>query len=187
MKVYIASWFASKTDMKKRAETLRSHNIEVTSRWLEELLPGTTQIHEVSGDYLEVTGIEDLEDVLKAHTLVLNVPSDKDIEEAGIPVSAWARGGRHFEAGFHYATMVLFNSMPSYLFWGPKRELLLVGHRENVFHYIKTLGNKIERHDAPAIKLFNTWEEVTQYLIEKQKNESIPTLYGEQLEFDWVE
>ena len=100
MKVYIASWFASKDDMNIRANQLRTHGIEVTSTWLDELLPGTVQIHEVPDDYLSDTAKIDLRDVLSANVVVLNVPSKEDLETIDIPISSWARGGRHFEAGF---------------------------------------------------------------------------------------
>ena len=112
MKVYLASWFASLPVIKQRAEDLRANGIQVTSRWLEEKVKPTVQIKDVEDDYLRETAMVDIHDILIADTLVLNVPSADDLKTANIPLSSWARGGRHFEAGFHYATMMFLEYLP---------------------------------------------------------------------------
>lgn len=165
MKVYLASWFASKDDMSVRAEQLRASGIEVTSRWLQETVKPTTQIKDVADNYLRETAQIDIEDILAADTVVLNVPSAEDLKREDMPISSWARGGRHFEAGFQYATMYFFHSMPAYVRTLGSRRLILVGHKENVFHYLDgVLGNGF-----PTIETFSTWEEARTYLLELSK------------------
>jgi hypothetical protein len=166
MRVYLASWYASRDDMKIRAAELREAGIEVTSRWLEEVNSATSSIKDNSEDYLRDTAYIDVEDVLLADTVVLNVPSQKDLATYNISVGNWARGGRHFEAGFQYATMLFFNYLPSSMKERGKRQLILVGHKENVFHYLDgTKRVTLEGCTPPAIQICETWEEAKAYLV----------------------
>lgn len=172
MKVYLASWFASKDDIKKRAERLEANGIEVTSRWLDEQIKGTTNISEVSDNYLRETAKVDIEDILLANILVLNVPSAEEISTIDIPIASWARGGRHFETGFFYATMVFFNQISKYLTNKAPRMLILVGHRENVFHYLDGLNSpRADNYYLPTIELFETWELAEKFLVYTNTNE----------------
>lgn len=168
MKVYLASWYASREDMKKRAEELRANGIEVTSRWLEETTNPTSQIVDMGDGFLRDTARIDIEDILLANVLVLNTPSEIDFKETDIILSTWARGGRHFEAGFQYATMLFFQEIKQRLPYDTPRMLILVGHKENVFHYlddVKTLFN------LPQIHTFKTWEEAKRFLFSKASSE----------------
>lgn len=176
MKVYLASWFASINETKKKADELRAVGIEVTSRWLEETIKPTTQIQDVELDYLRETAKVDLHDILIADTVVLNVPSFEELKDPTIPLSAWARGGRHFEAGFQYATMVFFYNLPSHIFDKGTRRLILVGRRENVFHYLDSLSRNGRAFDMmlPEIPCFDTWEEAKNYLVEIAEKEPKP-------------
>jgi hypothetical protein len=166
MKVYLASWFASKDEMKKRAEDLQKLGIESTARWINEVIDGQTQIKDVDKSYLKGTARIDIEDILTADTMILNVPSEEDLESYNLPLSTWARGGRHFEAGFQYATMFLFEQLPEYIKERGVRKLILVGHKENVFHYLDDLesNGSIGEFDLPSILTFADWEEACKYL-----------------------
>lgn len=167
MKVYLASWFASKDNMKTRAHDLRAAGIEVTSRWLEEKISGNTQIQDVEDDYLRETAQVDIHDILLADTLVLNVPSADELKTLDMPTASWARGGRHFEAGFQYATMVFWSYLPQSITMRGQRRLILVGHKENVFHYLDNidLNGLAYNFPLPSILTFSTWEEAKEYLI----------------------
>lgn len=168
MRVYLASWFASLQVIKQRAEELRANGIQVTSRWLEEKVKPTVQIKDVEDDYLRETAMVDIHDILIADTLVLNVPSEEDLKTTDIPLSSWARGGRHFEAGFHYATMMFLKYLPESIQNRGPRQLLLVGHKENVFHYLDgVLPFKADGISLPSIVTFDTWEEAKANLIAK--------------------
>jgi hypothetical protein len=167
-KVYLASWFASLPIIRQRAEELRANGIDVTSRWLEEKVKPTVQIQDVEDDYLRETAMIDIHDILIADTLVLNVPSTEDLKTYNLPLSNWARGGRQFEAGFHYATMMFLAYLPQSIQDRGPRQMLLVGHKENVFHYLDgILPSKADNIPLPTITTFETWEEAKNYLIAK--------------------
>lgn len=167
MKVYLASWFASKDEMNKRAADLRAAGIEVTSRWLEEKVASTVKITDVSKEYLRETARVDIEDILQSNMVVLNVPSESDLSSESIPVSSWARGGRHFEAGFQYATMMFYHNLPMVIQDIGPRYLILVGHKENVFHHLdEFVSNGLaDKMTLPAIDTFETWEQAKETII----------------------
>ncbi len=172
MKVYLASWFASKEEIKKRAGELQAVGIEVTSRWLDEKIKGTVQIKDVAEDYLRETAQVDIQDILLANVLVLNVPTEDDLKFVGLPVATWARGGRHFESGFHYATMVFFEYLPEKIKNYGARCLILVGHRENVFHYLDNIkvNGLSDGFKLPEIHTFETWDLAKEFLTNAAKN-----------------
>lgn len=180
MKVYLASWFASLHEIQKRAEELRAEGIEVTSRWLEEKVAPTTQIQDVSGDYLRDTAKVDIHDILLANVVVLNVPSVEDLKDTSMPVASWARGGRHFEAGFQYATMVLIKFLPKTIQNRGTRRLVLVGRRENVFHYLDDLKKNglADSLDLPEIPCFETWALAKEFLFKTAKEEARAAVAG---------
>ena len=174
-KVYIASWFASKDEMKKKAEELRANGIEVTSRWLEEKVAGTVQIKDVEDDYLRETAQFDIEDILQANVVVLNVPSAEDLKKPDVPISSWARGGRHFEAGFQYATMLFYWCLPDLIRDRGNRYLILVGHKENVFHFLDSI-EKNKYADSirlPVIHTYETWDAAQKALVASATDEEI--------------
>lgn len=166
MRVYLASWFNSKDSMSTRATELRAAGIEVTSRWLEETVSSNVQIKDVSEAYLRETAQVDIEDILLANVVVLNIPSAEDLKSPDMPIASWARGGRHFEAGFHYATMMFRDYLPNKIKLRGYRKLVLVGHKENVFHYLDGLNNLYaDNVELPEISVFNTWEKAKDHLI----------------------
>lgn len=169
-KVYLASWFANRDVMRQRADDLRQLGIEVTARWIAETIKKDAQTEEVPDDYLRETARVDIEDILRADTVILNVPGPEDLNIGQVTLSMWARGGRHFEAGFQYATMMLFNYLPGTLQDVGERRLILIGHRENVFHFLDGVQSlKALGFNLPKIELFNTWNDaLTQFIAEKQ-------------------
>jgi hypothetical protein len=168
MKVYLASWFNSKDEMNIRARELRDVGIEVTSRWLEEKVNSNAQVQDIDDEYLRETAQVDLHDILLSDTVVLNIPSAQELKTLDMPTASWARGGRHFEAGFQYATMVFFSYLPPMIQFRGTRRLILVGYKENVFHYLDDLtrNGRADGFLLPSILTFETWEDAKQYLIQ---------------------
>lgn len=130
MKVYLASRFSRGPELLGYRADLERHGIEVTSRWL---LGG----HEWEGtddDALPVSvgarfAYEDLEDLDAADVVVCFT------EE---PRSGPTRGGRHVEFGYALAT---------------RKDLLVVGPRENVFYCVEEVRHR------------ETWEEALAQLV----------------------
>jgi hypothetical protein len=157
--VYIASMFSDKDRVKQRAEELALLGIACSSRWADEKVPHNVTLQQCTDEYLRETAVADLEDILRADKVVLTVPEDKMLIDA--TVAASSRGGRHFESGFVYGLAVA----QSLDFGKPTRELIILGKKENVFHYLDGAG---VTSVYPAVKLFGTWDEVKKYLSEER-------------------
>lgn len=161
MKVYIASWYASRDDMRKHRDQLQALNIEVTSRWLEEDSKLTSTTEESDAAFLRQTAVVDIYDIMRANVLILNTPTEEDLK-IDMPISNWARGGRHFETGLHYALMLLAKGS-SLTFHGVNwREVIIVGRCENVFHQLNNndIGWPTESgHRIPCMIHVPTWDE----------------------------
>jgi hypothetical protein len=112
MKVYLAARYSRKKEIKSLVPVLLEHNIEVTSRWLEETGSDTAHLHEFTPKFCRQTAYIDLEDIDKADTFVF-FSEDPTI---GIP-----RGGRHTEFGYALGT---------------GKRLIVIGGEENIFHYL---------------------------------------------------
>ena len=154
MKVYIASMFSDKDRVKQRAECLAALGIVCTSRWAWEAVPHNVAMKDCKDEYLRETAAIDLDDILSADKLILTVPEPSLLVDA--TVAASSRGGRHFESGFFYGVMLSTR---------PKRELIILGKPENVFHMLDGIGTASR---YPTIKNFGTWEEVIKYLVEEK-------------------
>lgn len=166
LRVYLASWFDSKDERAKQAQELRSLGIEVTSRWLEE----RTDI-KIDDAFLNDTANVDIEDIEQANVLVIFTPdvalpkpgaAVRPGEEKDQPLTckSWARGGRNFEQGYFYAMMRFFEYLPLDIQGRGKRELVICGKRETLFHW--TCGGKFK---LPCIsKQFDNWKETKKYL-----------------------
>ena len=152
MKVYIASMFSDKDRVKQRAECLAALGIVCTSRWAWEAVPHNVAMKDCKDEYLRETAAIDLDDILSADKLILTVPEPSLLVDA--TVAASSRGGRHFESGFFYGLMLSTRT---------KRELIILGKPENVFHMLDGIG-AASRY--PTIKNFGTWEEVIKYLVD---------------------
>jgi hypothetical protein len=155
MKVYIASMFSDKDRVKARAGELKALGIECTSRWSSETVPHTTTLKDLPNAYHEETAVADIDDILAADRMVLTVPEAQLLVDA--PVASSSRGGRHFESGLFYG-LILAQMLDG---GRPTRELIVLGKRENVFHYLSGAGVTAR---YPAILIFETWEEVKGYL-----------------------
>jgi hypothetical protein len=155
MKVYIASMFSDKDRVLARGKELEALGIECTSRWASETVPHNVTIQDCTEEYLRETAVADIQDILRADVVVLTVPEDKLLVDATVASSS--RGGRHFESGFVYGLAL------SQAFDGgrPTRELVILGKKENVFHYLDGSG---VTSIYPAIKIISTWEETKSYL-----------------------
>jgi hypothetical protein len=115
--------------MNTYAQELRASGIEVTSTWLEEAHGPNTQLQDVRDEELSGYAEADLRDVYRAEWLVFFSV------DPTIPV---ARGGRHVEFGYAL---------------GLGRKILVVGPKENIFHYL------------PEIHFVNSFEETKEFLL----------------------
>jgi len=155
MKVYIASMFSDKDRVQRRVEELANLGIVCTSRWANESVPHNVTIKDLPDEYHRETAMADIEDILNSDKVVLTVPSAEMLVD--VTVGASSRGGRHFESGFMYGLIIA-----QMLEGGrPTRELIVLGKKENVFHYLDGIGDTAR---LPAIRQFDTWEQVVSYL-----------------------
>jgi len=163
--------FADKDRVALRGAELAAVGITCTSRWTSEKAPHTATIKDFPDEYFRETAVFDVEDILASDKIVLTVPSETMMVDA--PVRATGRGGRHFESGLVYGLIL------AQWFDGgkPTRELVIMGDRENVFHFLD--GQGAAKH-LPAIKQFETWEEVKAYLImeEHDKRSNLAQVQG---------
>lgn len=112
MKIYLASRYSRRGELKKIASTLRSMGHVVTSRWLEtEWVNRPSESSAAPPEYREKYAIIDLEDVKESECVI----SFTD------PPNSSGRGGRHVEFGYAY---------------GLGKKLIVVGYRENLFHHL---------------------------------------------------
>ncbi|SRR6266496_1852997 len=157
MRVYIASMFSDKDRVLARAAELAAAGIECTSRWASESVPHNVTLAQCTDEYLRETAVADVQDILRADVVVLTVPEHQLLVDA--TVSASSRGGRHFESGLVYG-LALQQALDG---GQPTRELIILGKKENVFHYLDGTGVTAF---FPMIKVIPTWEEVLAYLKE---------------------
>lgn len=111
MKIYIASRYSRRDEMREVARSLKKFNVEVTSRWLYEDKPLDTHMGDDSDEFYVETARIDLEDIDSA-SIVIFFSEDPRI---GTP-----RGGRHVEFGYALAR---------------GKRIYVIGPKENVFHY----------------------------------------------------
>ena len=137
MKIYLAARYTRREELLRYREDLVEIGHEVTSRWLDGNHHWDSS-KQALADQLEwgtvapeasVFAIEDVEDILAASRLV-------SFTEPSRAVGA-TRGGRHVEFGYGLAQ---------------RMTMLVVGHRENVFHAL------------PIVQFFPTWPEAREYL-----------------------
>jgi hypothetical protein len=128
MRVYLASRYRDFPLMQQWREFLEDNNCTVTSRWIN----GDHEITENANDDKARSrfAVEDVEDILSAQIFICR--SDPSFFRSG-------RGGRHVELGIALAC---------------KKVIVLVGQRENVFHYL------------PQVSVVSTIEEVVEFLRE---------------------
>jgi len=117
LRVYLAAHYPRKQEIRKYALELHNFGIVVSSTWLQEPHPPTTQLSSLSYDENIEYAIQDLSDIDDSDVLVLFTEDP----ELGV-----VRGGRHFESGYAYAA---------------QKTILTVGPRENLFHYLEDVPN----------------------------------------------
>lgn len=161
MRVYIASMFSDKDRALARANELADLGIECTSRWASETVPHNVTLKDCADDYLTETAVADVDNILRADKVVLTVPEPQLLVDATVASSS--RGGRHFESGLVYG-LILAQALDG---GRPTRELIILGKRENLFHYLN--GEGIASR-YPAIRIIETWEDAKAYLYSKSVN-----------------
>ena len=114
MKVYLASPYSMKDEMIRRRDELAKHGIEVTSTWLTEDHPPSTQMAELTPSQHQFYAERDVDDVINADVFVLT--------GANIP-----RQGHNVEFGMALIINKLVRPMP----------ILAVGSEYlNIFHHM---------------------------------------------------
>jgi hypothetical protein len=111
-KVYLAAQFESRFDLHDLADQIRDLGYEIVSDWLYE--------PESNNEIADKIGTEDAPAKLLEH-IALNDVSNVVKCDYFVLFSGGGRGGRHFETGLAYKSGAT---------------ILIVGDRENVFHYL---------------------------------------------------
>jgi nucleoside 2-deoxyribosyltransferase len=127
--VYLAARYSRKLEIKEKSLELESLGINMTSRWLDEEASPGSNLKEVGDDFCREVAKQDIEDIDRADLVVLFSEN---------PEEAFVRGGRHFEAGYAHGT---------------KKPLIVLGPRENVFHYLN------------SVVLVDSWESLKANLV----------------------
>lgn len=111
MKVYTASRYSRRDEMREVAAILRCAGATITSRWLDETNPLDSKMGDDTEEFYKKTSAMDLADV-DAADMVLFFSED--------PLIGTPRGGRHVEFGYALAK---------------GKWICVIGPKENVFHY----------------------------------------------------
>lgn len=143
MRIYLASRYSRRKELCDYRAQLEQDGHTVTSRWLNGSHQITSEGKPIDDDgealiecgtCAEVARLrrefvaEDVTDVCSADVVVSFTEP---------PRSNHSRGGRHVEFGMAYAL---------------GRQLVVVGHRENLFHY------------APQVEFFPDWQRAREFL-----------------------
>lgn len=112
MRIYLAARFGRQQELRGYRDELVAMGHIVTSRWLDEESQAGDVGNDGSPDALRHFAEIDLQDLVDADCVV-------SFTEA--PSAAPARGGRHVEFG---------------VAWSIGKRLIVIGHRENVFHHL---------------------------------------------------
>lgn len=134
--VYIAAAYGRRAEMDTYADELRSLGVRVTSRWLS----GEHEAADADpGTLARQFAQDDIADLLAADTLVTFTEP---------PRSSASRGGRHVEFG-----IALVSGL----------RLVVVGHRENVFHHL------------PQVEFYETWPQAMAAVISRTRS-TVPSV-----------
>lgn len=128
--VYLAARYSRLRELQVYRDELRAAGFDVRARWVDgehEMVDGVASPEQSCG-----FAMDDIED-LRAARIVINFT-----EHPG--ADGRQRGGRHVEFG--YALTCLLDTG-----WIEPYRVLIVGPRENVFHYL------------PAVEQYDTWPE----------------------------
>lgn len=129
MKIYIAAASYRQREARNAYRKLQRRGFDVNSSWVFKKSLGAIETFSYEAR-------RDLEQVAEADVVVTFTENPKK--------SKYTTGGRHVECGYALAK---------------GKELLVVGPKENVFHYL------------PEVKQFDTLGEVIEYLQEEMNHE----------------
>ena len=120
MKLYLAARYARRWEMMARTQELEKEGHVVTARWVKDG-------HDKRDAMQDTYAREDLEDILAAEAIICFT----DDPEAR-PTTGGSSGGRHVELGIALGINAMIDA------WEPRRPLriLVVGWKQNVFHYL---------------------------------------------------
>ena len=120
MNVYLAARFSRRKEMQAYADELIALGHGVTARWVTGPPQSSHHPDQVSGHslaYEERVSVEDLKDVADADCIICFSEQPRETN---------TRGGRHVEFGLAVAA---------------EKRIILVGPRENVFHFLPVVEN----------------------------------------------
>ena len=112
MKVYLASRYDLKPFMTEYAEELKSFGISVTASWLNEPHKPESTMADIGEVAITRYAEADIRDIFESDVMVF---FSED------PLTPVVRGGRHVEFGYAL---------------GLRMPIIVVGPRENIFHYL---------------------------------------------------
>ncbi len=129
MRIYLAARYSRREEMRIIAAELETMGHEVTSRWIN----GSHELtdHPAYEDRTRLA-CEDMQDLYRADVVI------SFTEQPRAALDNPGRGGRHVEFG-----LALRN---------PGQRKIVVGWRENVFHYL------------PEVEFYETWEQAKKAL-----------------------
>lgn len=130
MKIYLAARYSRFPEMQVYAEELRRLKIEVTSRWIkgDQDIRASGNAHKPH--YSRLWAEEDLEDLHAADCVVSFTEGPEAVSGSA------SKGGRFVEFGLALAL---------------HKRVIVVGPKENVFHYL------------PTVEMFERWEDFLRY------------------------
>ncbi|MCH7655733.1 MAG: hypothetical protein IIC95_07085 [Chloroflexi bacterium] len=120
MNVYLAARFSRRKEMQAYADDLIALGHRVSARWVVGPPQSSHHPDQVSGHskaYEERVSVEDLKDVAEADCIICFSEQPRETN---------TRGGRHVEFGLAVAA---------------DKRIILVGPRENVFHFLPVVEN----------------------------------------------
>jgi hypothetical protein len=116
LKVYLAARYDRRSELRKYRDRLEEYGIAVTSRWLDEQIPETSDLYDSSDAYNMAAAIKDLNDVDIADSLIIF--SENPTEKFGYAL----KGGKDIivigpkENIFHYCGEVThFNTFDEFI------------------------------------------------------------------------
>ena len=110
MKIYLAARYSRLNELKYYCTELENIGYTVTSRWIK----GNHQINDPNDIITQARfAKEDYEDILASDLLISFTEPPRKLNNS--------RGGRHVEYGIALAL---------------KKKIIIIGYRENVFHYL---------------------------------------------------
>lgn len=112
MNVYLAARYSMRDTLRKYADEIEDLGIGSTARWLDETIPGSSNLDDMPKSFFLSAAINDIEDIKAADAVVLFTVD---------PKTPTMRGGRHFESGYAY---------------GSGKPLVICGPEENIFHML---------------------------------------------------